>query len=91
MMQRDYTTGELEFFSVGQIGDAPDGEFMTTSQVLNLLDISETTLARRVRKGLLTPSHAIRRGSVRANYFRREDVLRLTETTSQRAVQESQE
>ena len=85
MMQRDYTTGELEFLSVAQIGEkAPDGEFMTTSQVLNLLDISETTLGRRVRKGLLTPSHAIRRGSVRTNYYRRDDVLRLTEPTSQR-------
>ena len=83
IIRRHHETGELEFFHTEQVGE-DHGEFMTTADVLNLLDISETTLHRRVRKGVLTPSHAIRRGSVIANFYRRDDVLRLRDGPAER-------
>ena len=73
---RHHDTGEVEFFNVEQ---GKDGEFLKTSDVLNLLAISETTLNRRIRKGVITPHHMIRRGSVTTNYYHPDDVERLRE------------
>lgn len=76
----NYTTS-TELSSDEDTDDDEDEEgreqFLSTAEVLNLLDISETTLARRVRKGILTPDRVIRRGSITANFYRRDDVLKL--------------
>lgn len=74
----NYTTStELSSEEDTDEEDEEREQFLSTAEVLNLLDISETTLTRRVRKGILTPDRQIRHGSIVANFYRREDVLKL--------------
>jgi len=53
------------------------GDLLTTEQTRRLLDISETTLRRRIMRQVITP--VPRRATVRwaPNLYRREDVERL--------------